>query len=210
MSYMPIENLPVSIKTMVIKREGMTIYYPQIIRMENVAVQKKMNQTILQLAQYLIKQQHIQQDVEDFIEVIGTYEIKTNERNVLSLSLSNYAYAPMHANGLTLMKSLTFDIQTGRVYQLQDLFKQGSNYKELLAKIVQKQIKERDIPLINDFPGILPNQDFYIADKSLVLYYQMYQMTPHYIGLPMFPISVFKLQEVIDENGPLGWMATNS
>src|SRR5690625_7157293 len=70
MSYMPIENLPVSIKTMVIKREGMTIYYPQIIRMENVAVQKKMNQTILQLAQYLIKQQHIQQDVEDFIEVI--------------------------------------------------------------------------------------------------------------------------------------------
>src|SRR5690625_4623916 len=97
MSYMPAENLPVSIKTMVIKREGMTIYYPQVILMRDVGVQKKINQTIFQRVQYLIKQQHIQQDAEEFVEVIGTFEIKTNERNLLSLSLSIYDYSPLTA-----------------------------------------------------------------------------------------------------------------
>src|SRR5690625_7608642 len=79
MSYMPAGNLPVSIKTMVIKREGMTIYYPQVILMRDVGVQKKINQTIFQRVQYLIKQQHIQQDAEEFVEVIGT---RSEERRV--------------------------------------------------------------------------------------------------------------------------------
>src|SRR5690625_6607347 len=81
MSYMPAENLPVSIKTMVIKREEMTIYYPQVILMRDVGVQKKINQTIFQRVQYLIKQQHIQQDAEEFVEVIGTFEIKTDRKS---------------------------------------------------------------------------------------------------------------------------------
>lgn len=207
---MAIQSLPVSTQTMVIQHEGMTIYYPQIVHFNHINVQQKINHTIYEHVRQLIQQQYEEQDTHSFVEMIGLYELKTNERDVLSLSLSNYAYAPKHANGLTLMKSLTFDLQTGQLYQLQDLFKRGSDFKSVLSKLVQQQIKERDISLINDYPGILPDQDFYIADKSLVIYYQMYQITPRYIGFPMFPISVFALQDIIDENGPLGRMATNS
>src|SRR5690625_7638876 len=39
-----------------------------------------------------------------FTEMIGTFEIKTNERNVLSLTLTNYAIAYHYAHGLTLKK----------------------------------------------------------------------------------------------------------
>lgn len=204
------QALPVSIKTMVMKQNGTTIYYPQVIGLQNMHVQQSINQTIYQLVQYLMQQQYKQQGVSSFEEMIGTFEIKTNERNILSLSLSNYAYAFQHANGLTIMKSLTFDVQTGKNYQLKDLFKPGSDYVKTLSAIVQKQIKERDLPLLNGFSGISPNQDFYIADKTLVLYFQPIEITPHYIGLPMFPISVFEIQDIIDENGPLGIMATNS
>lgn len=204
------QALPVSIKTMVMKQNGTTIYYPQVIGLQNMHVQQSINQTIYQLVQYLMQQQYKQQGVSSFEEMIGTFEIKTNERNILSLSLSNYAYAFQHANGLTIMKSLTFDVQTGKNYQLKDLFKPGSDYVKTLSAIVQKQIKERDLPLLNGFSGISPNQDFYIADKALVLYFQPIEITPHYIGLPMFPISVFEIQDIIDENGPLGIMATNS
>src|SRR5690625_6711094 len=144
MSYMPAENLPVSIKTMVIKREGMTIYYPQVILMMDMGIQKNINQTTFQRVQYLIKQQHIQQDAEEFVEVIGTFEIKTNERNLLSLSLSNYAYAPLHAHGLTLMKSLTFDSMTGRLYRLQDLFRPDSDYIGVLSRLVHQQIRSEE------------------------------------------------------------------
>ena len=204
------QALPVSIQTMVIKQGGTTIYYPQIIGLQNINAQQSMNQDIYQLVQYLMRQQYKQQGVNSFEEMIGTFEIKTNERNILSLSLSNYAFAFQHANGLTIMKSLTFNTQTGERYQLKDLFKPGSDYVNVLSAIVQEQIKERDIPILNEFPGISPNQDFYIADKALVLYFQPIEITPHYIGIPMFPISVFEIQDIIDENGPLGIMATNS
>ncbi|HLR69269.1 MAG TPA: DUF3298 domain-containing protein [Virgibacillus sp.] len=198
--------LPVMIQTMVIKQQGTTIYYPQATGLQNQQVQQKINQTIAQLMHFLIQQQHEQQGADAFTEMIGTFEIKTNERNVLSLTLTNYAIAYHYAHGLTLKKSLTFDTRTGKNYTLQDLFRPGSNYTDVLSKRVQKQIKARDIPLIGDFPGISPNQDFYIADKALVLYFQTYEITPGYIGIPMFPISVYELQDIIDENGPLGRM----
>ena len=206
---MPI-TLPVSIQTMVINQQGSTIYYPQVVGLKHANVQQSINQTIVQLMQYLIQQQYQQQGASSFTEMLGTFEIKTNERNILSLSLTNYAYAYQHAHGLTLIKSLTFDVQTGKQYQLKDLFKPNSNYVNVLSKIVQRQINERDIQLLDKFSHISPDQDFYIADKSLVLYFQLYEITPYYIGLPMFPISVFELQDIIDENGPLGRMAENN
>ncbi|GAB3044118.1 DUF3298 and DUF4163 domain-containing protein [Virgibacillus ainsalahensis] len=203
-------TLPVTIQTMVIKQQGTTIYYPSVVGLQDQHVQQRINQTIVQLMQFLVHQQYEQQGANTFTEMIGTFEIKTNERNILSLTLTNYAIAYHYAHGLTLMKSLTFDTQTGGNYTLQDLFRPGSNYTDVLSRIVQKQIKARDIQLLGDFPGISPNQDFYIADKALVLYFQTYEITPGYVGLPMFPISVYELQDIIDENGPLGRMAANS
>lgn len=200
------QTLPVSFKIMLIRQQGTMIYYPQVIDLQNEKVQEKINQTIFQRVNHLAYQQTQQQGTNHFSEMVGTFEIKTNERNILSLSLTNYAYAYQHANGLTLMTSLTFDIETGELYQLKDLFKPNSNYVEVLSRHVAEQIKERDIPLLGNFTGISPNQDFYIADKTLVLYYQAIQITPHYIGLPMFPISVYDLQDIVTENGPLGRM----
>ncbi|WP_373894816.1 DUF3298 domain-containing protein [Virgibacillus natechei] len=202
--------LPVTIQTMIIEQQGTTIYYPTVAGLQDQHVQQRINQTIVQLMQFLVQQQYEQQGANAFTEMIGTFEIKTNERNILSLSLTNYAIAYHYAHGLTLMKSLTFDTQTGENYTLQDLFRPGSNYTDVLSNIVQKQVKARDIQLLGDFPGISPDQDFYIADKALVLYFQTYEITPGYFGLPMFPIAVFELQDIIDENGPLGRMAGNS
>jgi len=111
----------------------------------------------------LFQQQFQQQGEYVFDQMIGTYEIKTNQRYALSLTLANYAIDA--ANGLTLMKSLTFDIRTGESYQLVDLFQPGSEYVTKLSDIVQKQIKIRDISTVGTFNGVSPNQDFYIADK---------------------------------------------
>lgn len=202
--------LPVSINTMILQQNGTTIYYPQVIGLSNTSAQQSINQTIYQLVQSLIQWQYQQQGTNSFTEMIGTFEIKTNERNVFSLSLTNYAYAYQHAHGLTLMKSLTFNVQTGEQYQLKDLFKPGSNYVETLSKIVQTQIDQRDIQLLGEFSGISPDQDFYIADKALVIYFQLYEITPYYVGFPMFPISVFAIQDIINENAPLGKMAVNN
>lgn len=203
---MAVQFLPISIQTRVLQRQGITNYYPEVTGLENIHAEQIINQSIVRLVQHLMNEQFEQQDVDRFAEMIGTYEIKTNERGILSLTLSNYAIAPQHANGLTMMNSLTFDIQTGTTYQLQDLFKPGSDYVQVLSRQVKQQIEARDIPVIGEFTQISPHQYFYIADKVLVLYFQAIDITPHYYGLPMFPISVYKLEDMIDEQGPLGRM----
>ncbi len=141
--------------------------------------------------------------------MLGTYEIKNNQRNILSLTLANYTYHEQAAHGMTYLSSLTFDLATGQKYTLNQLFKTGSHYIARLSTQILKQISERNIPLITDFVKIRPDQDFYIADKTLVIYFQLYEITPYVYGFPMFPISVYELEDVINDNGPLAKMLAN-
>lgn len=107
---------------------------------------------------------------------------------------------------MTVVVPLTFNVLTGKTYQLKDLFKKDSNYVSVLSKIVGAQIKERDIMVLGEYKGIKPDQDFYIADKSLVLFYQLYDLVPYAYGIPYFPISIYAIQDIIADESPLGQM----
>lgn len=208
--YAMLNALPVNIQTYQVNfGPQQTIHYPQVSGMQNYDLEKMINRTIMQQTKQLIQQQagNIPTPIE---EMIGSYEIKNNQRNILSMSLSNYAYHYHAAHGMTYIKSLTFDLKKGKLCALQNLFKRGSDYVERLSAIIESQIKQRNIPLLNGQVRIGPNQDFYIADKALVIYFQLYEITPYVFGFPMFPISVYDIQDIIDENGPLGRMAVNN
>lgn len=202
-------TFPVSIKTVEIySNSKKRVFYPQVTGMQNQVLQKSINNTIAHQTQQLIDQQvgNMPTTVE---EMLGSFEIKNNQREVLSLTLSNYTYHYHAAHGLTILKSLTFDLRKGKPVELKDLFKTGSNYVNKLSSLIQTQIKQRDIFLLNGFTSIRPDQDFYIADKALVIYFQLYEITPYVFGFPMFPISVYDIQDLVEENGPLGRMAVN-
>lgn len=206
---MSLFQLPVAIQTHQVSRQGIRIYYPSVTGLKNRRVEQSMNQTIHHAVQQLYKDQ-LQYQKGTNLEMIGQYEIKTNERGILSLTLSNYAYSYPMAHGMTVLKSLTFNTVTGKLYELGDLFKPDSPYVQVLTDLVNEQIRKRNIPVLN--PGrqsVQPQQDFYLADKSLVLYYQLYEITPYYFGFPMFPISIYELQSEIDEDGPLGIMSAS-
>ncbi|WP_226527561.1 RsiV family protein [Metabacillus niabensis] len=203
-------SLPVATKTVKISSAPKkTVVYPRVVRMRNQHLQTYINQIIVYTTQQLIDQQvgNMPSTVE---EMLGEYEIKNNQRQVLSLSLSNYTYHEKAAHGLTIIKSLTFDLNKGKFCNLKDLFKPGIDYIKTLSSIIQAQIKERDIPILNGFTSISPDQEFYMADKALVIYFQLYDITPYAFGFPMFPISVYEIQDIIDENGPLGRMGVNN
>ncbi|MEO4052345.1 DUF3298 domain-containing protein [Solibacillus sp. CAU 1738] len=203
-------SFPVSIQTMnVYSDQQKVVYYPQVCSMQNLELEKYINRLIVRETQQLIDKQvgNMPTIVQ---EMLGSYEIKNNQRNVLSLSLSNYTYHYHAAHGMTYIKSLTFDLQKGVYCQLKDLFKPGSDYVRRLSLLIHEQIKQRNIQLLEDFTVIRPDQDFYIADKVLVIYFQLYEITPYVEGFPMFPISVYDIQDIIDEEGPLGRMAQNN
>jgi hypothetical protein len=200
--------LPATVLTRTINRPNTTIYYPQLAGLANQQAEKDINRAILQTVQGLIhEQQRVQ--VPGNTQMQGSFEIKTNERGIFSVTLSNYAYTPQMAHGMTFLGSVTANTQTGKLYTLRDLFKPGSDYVTVLSENIKRQIKERDIPTLGNFTTIKPDQDFYLADKSLVIYFQLYEITPYYVGFPMFPISVYDLQSIIDESGPLGILSAS-
>lgn len=202
-------DFPVQMVTRVIRLgPNQTIYYPQIFHLKNPVVQYLINQEIAWEIQSLIQKQTAERP-DSVVEMLGTYEIKNNQRNILSLTLANYTYHEQAAHGMTYLSSLTFDLATGQKYTLNQLFKTGSHYIARLSTQILKQISERNIPLITDFVKIRPDQDFYIADKTLVIYFQLYEITPYVYGFPMFPISVYELEDVINDNGPLAKMLAN-
>lgn len=179
------------------------IYYPVVTGLPNTVVQQSINQTILKsLNELLIERSYYEPSL---VELQGWYEVKTNQRGVLSLALYVYSYTG-GAHGMTTIKTLSFEETTGKLFTLDNLFKPQSNYQDILLNKIKDQVKEREIPVINE-PITFPNpQNFYIADKSLVLYYQLYDLAPYYYGITYFPISVYNIQNIINENGPLGRM----
>ncbi|MFZ5986513.1 MAG: DUF3298 domain-containing protein [Bacillota bacterium] len=203
---------PVNIMTKKIPSPNheVVIKYPVVTGLSNPYIQHKINSEIIALVNKLIYEQTSGLKEQGYqnpnVTMQGWYEIKTNERGVLSLSLGNYTFAYPAAHGLTIIKSLTFDINTGKVYELEDLFKSESDYVKVLSDIIKTQIKQRDIPILGEFEGIRPDQDYYIADKALVVYFQLYEITPYAYGFPYFPISVYDIQNIVREGSPLDMM----
>lgn len=202
-------QLPVSIQTKIISSEGTTIYYPRITGLVSKVMENQLNHVIFEQVQALIHEQGKYQIASPKKEMIGHYEIKTNERGILSLTISNYAYSYPMAHGFTLLASLTFDVNTGKQYQLSELFQPGADYVGVLSRNIATQIRARNLPLLQPFHSIARNQSYYLADKALVIYFRLYEITPNYVGFPMFPISVYEVQSMIPDKSPLSVLAAD-
>jgi len=141
----------------------------------------------------------------NIIEMVGEYEAKLNDHSLLSIVMSNYAIWQGAAHGMTYRLSYTFSLKDGRNIPLPELFKPGSDYVKRLSDIVKRQIKERDITLITDFKSISPSQSYFLTEKTLTLYFQLYEYTPYYYGFPEFPVPYKEIADIINPRGPLGW-----
>ncbi|MBY0099198.1 DUF3298 and DUF4163 domain-containing protein [Mesobacillus maritimus] len=206
---MPV-TLPVLMKTMNVSNgPDLQVFYPRVVKMQNTALEHLINTSIVNQTQELINLQ-VNQSPSTVVEMLGTYEVKNNQRDVLSLAFSNYTYYYQAAHGMTYIKSLSFDLKQGKLLQLKDLFKPDSDYINRISGLILAQIAERDIPLLEEFTTIQPDQNFYIADKTLVIYFQLYELTPYVFGFPMFPLSVYDLQDIIVEDGALGRLGQNN
>ncbi len=200
-------QLPVAIQTIVRTAPNLSIKIPQIVYLPKQRVQITINAAIRQRVEQLfdmVKQEGYYQLGKT--KYNGTYEIKNNQRGILSLTLSNFAFMYQMAHPVDHLTSITTDVRTGKIYALNELFKPNSPYVERISEIIKQQLTYRDIPLFEPFEQIKSDQDYYIADKALVIYFQRYEIAPRPAGYPMFPISIYELEDIIDKQGPLGMM----
>ncbi len=198
-------DFPVSIETKKIPHASskVNIYYPVVRNMLHPNIQLKINHAIVATLNKLLIEQNFYEP--SLVEMQAGYEIKNNQRNILSLNLIVYSFTG-GAHGMTIIKSLTFDTETGKQYALEDLFKPGSDYEKELSDIIRKDIKRWNVELLGTFEGIRSDQDFYIADTSLVIYFQLYEITPYVWGFPYFPIPILDISNIVKPGGPLDRM----
>lgn len=198
-------DFPVSIRTEKLTNTPVqaTVYYPIVTNLENKDAELKINQAIVNLLNKMLIDQNYYEP--SLVELIANFEIKNNQRGILSLNLIVYSFTG-GAHGMTVVKSLTFDVKTGHAFTLAELFKPGSHYIKEISAIITEDIKRWNVDLLNPFTEISPDQDFYIADTSIVIYFQLYEITPYYWGFPYFPIALLNLQNVIKQDGPLDKM----
>ncbi|WP_213423469.1 DUF3298 and DUF4163 domain-containing protein [Bhargavaea massiliensis] len=194
-------DLPVQIVTHPVRMESpkIDLVYPQVTGLANPAAQSAINLEIV--TEFALLLQQLGYGNQNLVEMTGYYEVKTNERDVLSLLLVVYSFTG-GAHGLTLAKALTFDVRTGKRYRLGDLFKPDSGYTEVLSGMIGGLIKEWEVPELEPFESISPGQDFYMADHSLTVFFQLYELTPYVYGFPYFPIPLKSLESIIADSGP--------
>lgn len=199
---MDFRYLPVMIQTHRYYIPTTDILYPIVVGLENPAAQRKINEEIYRLMLEIASElRH-----PEFVTYItGSYELKANQRDFLSLTLGQLGNFG-GAHPMTIIKALNLDVSTGKVYKLEELFKPDSNYVERISEIVAREIKERDIPVLEEFKSIRPDQDFYIVDNNLIIFFQLYEISPYVAGFPYFSIPIYNLQDIIVEDGVLNRM----
>ena len=128
-------------------------------------------------------------------EIYSKYTI--TEDNSLLLSLYNDYYEYLGgAHGMTTRTSYTVDKDKESLITLKELFVQGYQYSDIINKKIKEEISknpENYFDSGNEFKGISENQSFYIEGDNLVIYYQLYDISPYAFGIPEFkiPLSIF-------------------
>ncbi|WP_233190438.1 MULTISPECIES: DUF3298 and DUF4163 domain-containing protein [unclassified Sporosarcina] len=180
-------------------RPKVDVYYPIITQLDDPKVQEKLNQLLFKEMNKMLEDNNYHDP--SLVELVATYEIKNNQRDLFSINLIVYSFTG-GAHGMTYVNSLTFDTKTGRQYNLQDMFKPGSPYVQRISEYIRRHIQQWKTPVLEPFTKIKPDQDFYLADTSLVVYFQLYEISPYVAGFPYFPIPLLDLQDIIKPNSP--------
>ncbi|HBH0180879.1 TPA: DUF3298 and DUF4163 domain-containing protein [Clostridioides difficile] len=121
------------------------------------------------------------------------FELKKNTDSALSIKVRYYTYSG-GAHGFYQDIAYNVDMRTGKFLELMDLFKDNTKYKEVIDEEIKRQIaelekKDEENIGIYNFKGIKENQNFYLQDENLVVYFDLYDITPYVAGIPEFSIN---------------------
>ncbi|MEH6993085.1 WG repeat-containing protein [Neobacillus drentensis] len=176
------------------------VYFPQVEGMANKAAQNKVNEKLRGLSQL----KNVPSNVELDYSYTGDFAVTFIEKNLLVLELNGYLYQHGHAHGMPNQIHTHINLINGHFYKLKDLFKQHSNYVEVLSNIIGKQIQndpQYSYVFPNIYEGIEGNQPFYITGDALKIYFLPYEIAPYVAGFPTFTIPYKEIIDIIDTNG---------
>lgn len=123
-------------------------------------------------------------------EAYTNYDLTYHKNNIVSIPMTMYKFTG-GAHGMTYLVSYNYDLLTGKRLLLKNLFKEGVDYKFLINNLIKYEInKNKELYFIGDegFISISDDQKFYIDNDKIVIYFDLYEIAPYYVGLPKFEV----------------------
>lgn len=214
--YEPNKVIPLDKKYSVIKEKykpniNYLIYMPQVNGVSSKKVEKDINIKLKTMSYF----KGYEEDGGKTPEVVNAYDVldysyygsftvEFFKKNLLILNLGGYYYAIGAAHGMPSKKTPSIDLVTGKFYTLGDLFIGGVYWTSELDKIINRMIKtdpQYSVVFNDGFTGIKLDQDFYIDDENLYIYFAPYEIGPYAAGFITFKIPFTEIEGIINKNG---------
>ena len=176
------------------------VYYPQIKGMESNKIEDLVNKRFKEKSQL----KHIDNKEELDYNYFGQFAVEFFKKELLVLQFSSYNYSFGAAHGMPTEGYAHVDLTSGRFYELEDLFKQNSNFVSVLSDIIRKQIENMGTDSgiwLDQYKGIKEKQPFYISENVLNIYFMPYEIAPYAYGFPTFKIPYEEIMDIIDTEG---------
>lgn len=133
-------------------------------------------------------------------DAVMKYTVTMNEACHLSTYFDRYEYTG-GAHGNTRRFSVNWDLRTGRMLQLSDLFERGENYRKLILDqiilIAEQNIKENPGIYFDEYRELIVKyfnpESFLLTPTALQIYYQQYEIAPYSTGIVVFDLPYRKL-----------------
>lgn len=128
-------------------------------------------------------------------EAVMRYTVTQNSNCTLSTFSDKYEFTG-GAHGNTVRTSDNWNLQTGRIIRMSDLFEGYGNYKVLVIKRIIEQananMEENPNIYFEDYKKLIVEnfnpQSFNITPDSLEVYYQQYDIGPYASGIIVFSL----------------------
>lgn len=133
--------------------------------------------------------------------------IKPPHQTYISVRLSMEGMQAGRAHPYHQHQTLNFDLTTGKLLELKDLFKPRSNYLAVLAKQANKSLnaKLQDKMMIND--GTAPTEKNYqlwnLESDGILITFDEYQVAPYVDGAQEVAIPYSQLSSLLKVKSPL-------
>lgn len=187
------------------------IYYPEVSGISNEKVEKEVNIKLKKMAYFIpnnnegaTNNKEIQsEDVLNY-NYYGDFLVTFFKKNLLVMDISGYYYFFHAAHGMPYKKTPSIDLITGEFYSLKDLFIDGTEWIKEINKIIDNMIKtdkQYDYIFPNAFKGIKIDQDFYIDEDNIYIYFPPYEIGPYAAGFVTFKIPFKEVDNILNKEG---------
>lgn len=197
------DNVVSNLNTQVLSPEVFSLEYPFINDPSNENVSNIINEEIIDELDSLLLSEVLVPEKIDFSKVQSAYEVPLDAKQLLSIVMSLYTLTKGEERGHTTFASLTVDLNTGKVYDFEDLFNKNTDYRRYLSTLAKSIATKMGVNFIAPYDGVTDTQKFYLNPVELVLYYEPEEFTSYESGLFRISIPYNQLTGILNPNSPI-------